>query len=67
MINPQDHEALIAQANRLLGLTRNNDGLDAADAPFFITEDTEDLGETTWDRCEGCDCSDPEDCTENNQ
>ena len=23
--------------------------LDAADAPFIIQEDTEDLGETTWD------------------
>tara|TARA_R110001632_G_scaffold221554_1_gene352085 strand:+ start:241 stop:444 length:204 start_codon:yes stop_codon:yes gene_type:complete len=67
MIDPQDHEALIAQANKLLGLTGDNDGLDEFDAPFIINEDTEDLGETSWDRCEGCDCSDPDECTEDNQ
>lgn len=47
------HECLLKQANELLirnyPLNPSEHELDDADRPFYIIEDTEDLGETTWD------------------
>jgi len=48
-----NHESLVQQANEMLirsgPFTPSELELDDADRPFYIVEDLEDLGETTWD------------------